>query len=136
LTLLLCLSAYADLFGRGEATGVVIRSWYSGERVVFSLNISDQKNDEGPTLGNPNVFVYNGADKSEITEGDTLKLFYDSSDSDGIIVNRIEFIENKPGSVMRLEIPFSVIAAGVSVGALLIFSVLFYQIRKKRRQSV
>ena len=89
--------------GEGEVTGEVIDSWASGDRVIFSMNISSQKNEKGPELGSPNTFAFAGSDKMEITKGDVIRLRYNSGDSYGIHVERIEFIENRPGTVVQKD---------------------------------
>jgi hypothetical protein len=94
-----CTALFAKLMGQGEVTGEVIESWLSGDRVIFSLNITDQKNEQGPALGSPNKFAYAGPDKKEVTKGDVIRLRYNSDDSYGIQVENVVFIDNKPSTV-------------------------------------
>jgi hypothetical protein len=98
-----CTLLYAKLMGEGEVTGEVIDSWVNGDHVIFSLTISSQKNDKGPKLGDGNRYAFAGSDKMEITKGDIIRLRYNSDDSYGIHVERIEFIDNKPGTVAQKE---------------------------------
>jgi hypothetical protein len=100
--LIICLSynlSFAKLMGEGEVTGQVVKSWLSDDRVIFRLSISGQRNEMGPKLGEGNDFAYTGPEKMEITPTDVIKLRYNSDDSYGIRVEKIEFIENKPGTV-------------------------------------
>lgn len=128
-----CVSTYAKLMGEGEITGEVMQSWISGERIVFRLNISSQKNDEGPGIGNPNTFVYGGADKTEVTEGDVIKLRYNSDDADGIIAEKLEFTNNKPGSVGQSRVLSLMIAlSGLLIGVILLIGGIIYQKRRNR----
>lgn len=133
LVFVLCVSAYAKLMGEGEITGEVMQSWISGERVVFRLNISSQTNDKGPGIGNPNTFVYGGADKTEVTEGDVVKLRYNSDDADGIIAEKLEFANNKPGSVGQSKTLSLMIAlSGLLIGVILVVGGIIYQKRRNR----
>ena len=101
--------SFAKLMGEGEVMGQVAESWLSDDRVIFRLNISGQRNEKGPKLGDGDNFAYTGTEKMEITQADVIKLRYNSDDSYGIRVERIEFIENKPGTVQRTNNAFGLI---------------------------
>jgi hypothetical protein len=113
-----CISSFAKFMGQGDATGEVVESWLANGRVIFRLNISSQKNEQGPVLASPNKFAYAGPDKMEVTKGDVIRLRYNSDDSYGIRVETLEFIENKPGTVARGDytlwvlLPIVALAAG------------------------
>jgi hypothetical protein len=113
-------SLFAILMGKGEVTGQVLESWLSDDRVIFRLNISEQKNEEGPRLGDGNNFAFAGSSKIEITEGDVIRLRYNSSDDHGIRVEQVEFIENKPGTVQQTRnfwwvlLPLVIVAAATT----------------------
>lgn len=129
----LSASLSAALVGGGEVTGEVMQSWLSGERVVFYLDISKQRNDGGPKLANPNRFVYDGTDKMEVTEGDVIKLYYFSDDSDGIIVKKLEFADNRPGSVEQSKtLSLFITLGGILFGVILIVGGILYQKRRRR----
>jgi hypothetical protein len=137
IIILLCISVFAKLAGKGEITGRVFQSWTSGEKVGFRLNISEQKNVEGPTIASGNNFVYGGAERLEITEGDVVRILYNSSDADGIIVEKLEFIENKPGAIGQTRNLTLIIAAlGVLFGIVLIVGAIVYKNRRNREQNV
>ena len=110
-------SLFAILMGKGEVTGQVLESWLSDDRVIFRLNISEQKNEEGPGIGDGNNFAFAGPSKMEITEGDVIRLLYNSSDNYGIRVEQVEFIMDKPGTVQQTRsfwwvlLPLIIVAA-------------------------
>lgn len=123
--------------GAGEASGGVFQSWVSGERVVFRLDIADQKNVSGPALGDTNVFVYAGADRLEITEGDAVKLKYNSDDAEGIIVERLEFVNNRPGAIGQTRnLSLLIIGASFVFALALIVAGIIYQKRRLKQQAV
>ncbi len=123
VVLMACTPSLAKLMGEGEVTGEVIDSWTSGDYVIFSLNISSQKNEKGPRLGKQNKFAFIGPDKMEITKGDIIRLHYNSDDSYGIHVERVEFIENKPGTVVQGNIALWMILliAALATGCLITY---------------
>ncbi len=97
--------SFAKWIGKGEVTGEVIRSRSVDNNVVFDLTISSQRIEQGPKLGNPNTFGFDGSDRMEITPGDIVKLRVNSSDDYGIRVEQFEFVENKPGTPERMYSP-------------------------------
>ena len=136
IVVFVCLSAFAKLMGEGEATGGVFQSWVAGDRVVFRLDIAEQKHNSGPSLGSPNIFVYGGADRMEITEGDTIRLTYKSDDSDGIIVERLEFLDNRPGAVGQTRnLSLLIIVGSVLFGIVLVLAGTIYQKFRIRRRK-
>lgn len=92
----------ASWIGKGEVVGEVINSRIVGESVVFDLTIDSQTNELfGSVLGSPNTFSFSGSAQEEISSGDRVKLRVNSSDKNGIHVEQIEFIENKPGIIEK-----------------------------------
>ena len=90
--------SFAKWMGKGEVIGEVIESRSNNNGVVFRLTISSQKI-EGPELGSPNTFSFDGPSWTEVTTGDIVKLRVNSSDSYGIRVEQVDFVENKLGTV-------------------------------------
>lgn len=126
-----CFPVLAVLMGKGEVKGEVLSSWVSGEQVRFRLSITNQKNWSGPRLANPNNFVYEGADKMRITEGDTVSLFYNSSDGDYIVAESLEFNSDRPGEIDQTSYLKPVIIV-LSLAAVVI--IVFSLIRRKQRK--
>ena len=129
-TLVFCFPVFAVLMGKGEVKGEVISSWISGEQVRFRLSITNQKNWSGPRLANPNNFVYEGADKMNITEGDTVSLVYNSSDGDYIVAEKLEFTNDRPGEIDQTSYLKPIITV-LSLAAVVI--IVFALIRRKQR---
>ncbi len=101
IMIMMTISVLARLMGAGEVTGEVIDSWQEAERVVFKLAISSQTHEGGPTLASPNTFTYAGPEKLQVTEGDIIKLRYNSDDSYGIIVKQLSLIKDVRGTVRQ-----------------------------------
>ena len=137
LLLLCCFAAYPKLMGAGEASGGVFESWSAGDRTVFRLDIAAQKNASGPALGNTNTFVYAGADRMEISAGDAVKVWYNSDDADGVIVERIEFINNRPGAPGATHnLSVLIIGGSFVFGLVLLVAGVVYQKRRVKRQTI
>lgn len=131
---LLTSSVLAQTSGASEVTGTVYESWTKDNRVGFRMNIANQRSASGVNLDTPNVFSYAGEDRLCITDGDVLKLNYDASDSDGIIVNRIEFVEDRQGSIgQNKTLSIIITLSGFLFGVILLVGGILYQ---KRRQKV
>jgi hypothetical protein len=127
-----CFPVFAVLMGKGEVKGEVISSWVSGEQVRFRLSITSQKNWSGPRLGNPNNFVYKGADKMKITEGDMVSLVYNSSDGDYIVAESLEFTNDRPGEINQTSYLKPVI---VVLSLVTVVIIVFSLIRRKKKNT-
>ena len=138
-------SLLAVWVGKGEISGQVTRSKNISDRTVFELTISSQKID-GQNLGSPNTFSYSGAGRMDITPGDTVKLVVNSSDNYGIRVNKLEFIENKSGTIkesvdIRQTTPVLVpgqngfmLTVLISLGSLVFIAAAFLLFRRYSKQ--
>lgn len=134
--LILFINASAQTAGAGEVTGTVYESWTKDNRTIFRMNIASQNSSSGFRLDTPNVFVYAGQGRERITDGDILKLSYDASDSDGIVAQKIEFIEDRQGNIgqtKNLSIIISLI--GLLFGGILLVGGLIYQKRRLRKAA-
>lgn len=105
-------------------------SWLSGEQVRFRLSITNQQSWSGSRLANPNNFVYSGADKMRITEGDKVTLIYNSSDGDYFVAQSLEFNEDRPGEIDQTSYLFPVI---IAVIFLVVILVIIFFVRRKQR---
>lgn len=122
-------SVFAVLVGKGEVKGEVMSSWVSGDQVRFRLSITNQASWSGPRLSNPNNFVYGGEGRMRITEGDQLDIIYNSSDGDYINVEKIEFINDRPGEIDQSSYFLPVI---IAIGILVVIFIVIYFIRRKQ----
>lgn len=120
--------AFAVWIGKGEVIGEVIQSRSGNDKAVFRLTISSQRIEDGPELGSPNTFSFDGLGCNELTKGDVVKLRVNSSDDYGIRVEQVEFIENKPGAIEESYgiCRFSPLTAALTV------SVIFLLGRRRR----
>ena len=123
----------AQSSGAGEVTGTVYESWTKGSNTIFRMNIVSQKSESGFRLDTPNIFVYAGEGRERITDGDTLKLSYDSSDSDGTIAQNIEFIEDRQGNIGQTKTLSIIISlSSFLFGVILLVGGILYQKRRMR----
>lgn len=127
---MISFSISAQVKGRGEVKGEVMSSWLSGEQVRFRLSIINQQSWSGSRLANPNNFVYSGADKMRITEGDKVTLIYNSSDGDYFVAQSLEFNEDRPGEIDQTSYLFPVTIAVIFLVVILVI-ILF--VRRKQR---
>ena len=121
--------SFAKWMGKGEVIGEVIESRSNNNGVVFRLTISSQKIEQGPELGSPNTFSFDSPSWMEVTTGDIVKLHVNSSDSYGIRVERVEFVENKPGTV---EQTYSTWWIFLLLAAVFATVIIFLLMRRKR----
>jgi len=63
-------TSFAKWIGRGEVIGEVIESRSANSGVLFRLTIASQKIEQGPQLGSPNTFSFDGHVWMEVTTGD------------------------------------------------------------------
>jgi hypothetical protein len=120
--------------GAGEVTGTVYESWTKDNRTVFRMNIATQKSESGFRLDTPNIFVYAGEGRDRITDGDVLKLQYDTSDADGVIAQNVEFIEDRQGSIGQTKnLSIIITLFGFLFGVLLLVGAILYQKRRMRQ---
>lgn len=131
IVLMLSFPIFAVLKGNGEVQGEVTSSWMFGEKVRFRLSVSKQTNLSGPRLADPNNFVYNGADKMKLTEGDIVSLVYNSSDDNYIIAEKLEFVQDRPGEISQTSylMPAAIIILIILIA--MIGFTAFYLIRRK-----
>lgn len=133
---LLCLVAIsaAQNSGGGEVIGTVYESWTKENRTIFRMNIANQKNESGFRLDTPNVFVYDGAERQRITDGDVLKLNYEASDSDGVIAKNVEFIQDREGNIgQNKNLSIIISLSGLFLGIVLLVGGILYQKHRLRR---
>jgi len=130
LMLVAAQPAFAKWIGRGEVTGEVIQSRSANNGAIFRLIISSQKIEQGPELGSPNTFSFDGPVWMEITTGDIVKLRVNSSDYYGIRVEQIEFIENKPGTIKQTYSTWWIVILFAAVAATVVFL-----LRRRKREG-
>lgn len=125
----------AQTSGAGEVTGTVYESWTKEKRTIFRMNIASQKSESGFRLDTPNVFSYAGEGRERITDGDVLKLNYEAGDSDGILAQNVEFIEDRQGSIGQTKTLSIIISlSGLLFGIVLLVGAILYQKRRIRQE--
>lgn len=123
--------AFAKWIGRGEVTGEVIESRSANSGAIFRLTISSQKIEQGPELGSPNTFSFDGPVWMEVTTGDIIKLRVNSSDNYGIRVEQLEFVENKPGTIEQVYSAWWIVLLFAAVAAI----VVVFLLRRRKREG-
>lgn len=135
-TLIFFFNISAQNSGAGEVTGTVYESWTKDNRTIFRMNIASQKSESGFRLDTPNVFVFDGEGRERITDGDVLKLQYDASDSDGVIAQKVEFIEDRQGNIGQTKkLSIIITLFGFLFGVLLLVGAILYQKRRMRGEK-
>jgi hypothetical protein len=133
--------SYASSVGRGELTGTVTDVRTKDDRVVFWVNIEEQRT-TGLSVSSPATLLYKGEMISDIKPGIKLHVKFDSDnevtrDTGVLYVESIEFPDGRviQGESFDAMWKWSEVLYGIGAGLLLLTGAIYFHKRPRSHQN-